>query len=86
MKQLDPNQRKKDALLESIFKQHPELESDTLKKYMVAQLVDSYLHDPDAFNKLTTEFEKKARKGDLPTHTPLPDEIQCVTCKPAVAS
>jgi hypothetical protein len=77
-------QAKREALLESIYDQHPQLKADPLKAHMLTQMVDCYITDPDFFKKKTAEHERWEQKGwSKPQVTPIPSEIQCITCVPA---
>lgn len=73
------DEKQRQAMCDAIFKDHPDLKKDSLQIYYVDKLVESYLTDPDTFNKRTTEYQKVERKGKLPEPKKLPQEIVCIT-------
>jgi hypothetical protein len=82
--------KQKQVLLDKIYAEHPELQSDSLKKYCIEKVLEAYLLDPDAFNKKTTELmkkeKKKAKKEEEEERTPEKvgeNEIICITRIPA---
>ena len=78
IKKIDEKQKEK--LIEAIMKDNPTLGKDSLQQYYITQLVESYLIDPDTFNRKTTEImkqEKKKKDGDEVRK--MPDEIVCIS-------
>jgi hypothetical protein len=69
------DEKQKKAMCAAVFKDYPEFEKDPLQHYYIERLVESYLVDPDTFNRKTDEFRKKEKKGQLPAPKPLPEEI-----------
>lgn len=65
--------------MESIFKDFPECKVDSLKRYMVEKMVETYLGDPDTFNKKATELMKKEKKKkETIEPKKFPEEIVCI--------
>jgi hypothetical protein len=73
------DEKQKAAITEAIFKDNPDLKKDPLQIYYIEKMVESYLTDPDMFNKKTDDYRKLEKKGKLPSHKKLPDEIVCIT-------
>ena len=71
--------KKRDILMESIFRDFPECRVDSLKRYAVEKMVETYLGDPDTFNKKATELMKKDKKNkEVIEPKKLPEEIVCI--------
>lgn len=72
--------KQKEKLIEAILKDNPQIRGDALKSYYIEQLVESYLLDPDTFNRKTTEMMKqeKKKKGDVEVRK-MPEEIVCIS-------
>jgi len=78
------DEKQKQKLIDAIIADNPQLAKDNLQLYYIERMVESYLIDPDAFNRTTTEVikqEKKAQKeGDLKTLAkPAPTDIVCIS-------
>jgi hypothetical protein len=78
-KAIDEKQKKK--MIDAIIEDFPHLGKDNLQYYYMERMVESYLLDPDTFNRQTTNAikqEKKAKKeGQQPQ--PFPEEIVCIS-------
>jgi hypothetical protein len=77
MPKVDNKQR--DKMIDDILKDHPEYGADTLKRYYVEQMVESYLADSDGFNRKATDTEKeekkRKKKGEIPSIPKIPEEL-----------
>jgi hypothetical protein len=77
---LDEKQKKK--IIDAILADNPHLAKDTLHNYYLERLVESYLIDPDNFNRSTTDaikHDKKTKKeGDVEVSM-MPKEVVCIS-------
>jgi hypothetical protein len=73
------DEKQKKHYIELVLKEHPELGKDALQLHYIEQMVESYLHDPDEFNRKTTEIIKKEKKKPPQEPQKLPDEIVCIS-------
>ena len=74
------DEKQKQKLIEAIFADNPQLGKDTLQYYYIERMVESYLIDPDAFNRKTTEAMKEQKKKDKDeVVSKMPDEIVCIS-------
>lgn len=76
---ISPQQKQK--LIDAIIQDNPQLAKDTLQKYYIEQMVESYLYDPDDFNRKTTEAmkEEKKKKKESEVVVKPPEEIVCIS-------
>jgi hypothetical protein len=74
------DEKQKAKLIEAIFADNPQLGKDSLQYYYIERMVESYLIDPDAFNRRTTEAMKEyKKKGKDEVGNKMPDEIVCIS-------
>ena len=78
------DEKKKQELIKNILADHPEYRGDSMKVYLVEQMVECYMADPDKFNKTMTEAEKadkrSKKKGDVVVEEKkVKDEIIAIT-------
>lgn len=71
--------KQKKHLLEVILKAHPDIHNDSLQIHYVEQMIESYLLNPDEFNRKTTELIKKEKKNPPAEPNKLPEEIICIS-------
>lgn len=74
---IDDKQKK--HYIDLVLKEHPELSGDALQLHYVEQMVESYLFNPDEFNRKTAELIKKEKKNPPTEPSKLPDEIICIS-------
>lgn len=74
--------KQRDKMVDDIITSHPEYGSDSLKRYYVEQMVESYLADSKEFTRRANDFEKeekkKAKRGRPSLSNRMPDEIVCI--------
>lgn len=70
--------KQKEQLMEKMLKDYPQVRIDGLKRYYLEKSVEFYLDEPAKFNKETSKWEKKEKKGELPEPKKLPEEIVCL--------
>lgn len=56
------DEKQKKHLLDAIKADNPDVAKDSLQQYYIERLVESYLLDPDHFNKETTKHMKQEKK------------------------
>ena len=77
--------KKKAELIEKLLADNPQYR-DSMKRYVLEQLVDAYFIDPDKFNKIASEAQKEDKRSkkngdDLfnAKQETKPREIVCIT-------
>jgi hypothetical protein len=73
------DEKQKKHMLQVILNAHPEIHNDNLQIHYVEQLIESYLIDPNEFNRKTAELVKKEKKNPPAEGSKLPDEIVCIS-------
>lgn len=78
-KAIDEKQKKK--MIDAIIADFPHLGKDNLQYYYMERMVESYLLDPNTFNRQTTEAIKQEKKAKKEGHEvqPFPEEIVCIS-------
>lgn len=74
---------KKEVMLDKIYQDYPDYNRDSLKRHIIENMVDSFLKDPDAFNRRQTEIQKKEKKGTLEKLRKIESEVICIERKDA---
>ena len=72
------DEKQKKHLLEAVLKEHPEIQGDSLQLHYVERMIESYLLNPNEFNRQTTELIKQEKKNPTEAHK-LPEEIICIS-------
>jgi hypothetical protein len=75
---LNINEKQKNEMMQKIFADYPDAKRDSLQSYYIEKLVESYLVNPDEFNRKTTEWKKQEKKGKLPEPKKVPEEVVCI--------
>jgi hypothetical protein len=65
----------KEAWMEGIFKDYPDLKGDTLKRHFIEQMIDAYQADEKKFKAEAY----KAKKENLDVFKQAPDEIVAIS-------
>lgn len=80
-KQNNIDEKQKKKIINAILADNPHLAKDTLQNYYLERMVESYLIDPNNFNRMTSEAIKqdKKRGEEVQRDNPLPKEIICIT-------
>lgn len=72
------DKKQKDIMVQSILRDYPDLQKDSLQLHYIENMVESYLLNPDDFNRKTTEIMKKEKKVAVETKK-MPDEIVSIS-------
>lgn len=74
-------EKQKQKLIDAIIADNPEVGKDTLSHYYIERMVESYLLDPNEFNRRTSDAIKadKKKKKEGEEVAKMPEEIVCIS-------